>query len=123
MARKSDPFVRVRAMARSLPRAEEGTAYGSPALKIDGQMFACIAINKAAEPGTLVVRVDFAQRDELLAADPDTYYLKEHYVNYPCVLIRLARIHDDALRDLLRMGYEFVRAQKKRRSVRNRRSA
>ena len=107
-------------MARSLPRTEEGTAYGSPALKIDGQMFACIAVNKSAEPGTLVVRVDFAQRDELLAADPDTYYLKEHYVNYPCVLIRLARIHDDALRDLLRMGYEFVRAQKKRRTVRRR---
>src|SRR5262245_3386775 len=104
MARKSDPFERVRAMARSLPGPEESTAYGSPALKIDGQMFACIATNKEAEPGTLAVLIDFWQRDELLAADPDTYYLKEHYVNHPCVLIRLARVHDDALRDLLRMA-------------------
>src|SRR5262245_17987174 len=115
MARKSDPFARVRGMARSLPGSEEGTSWGTPALKIDGQMFACIASHKSAEPGTLAVRVHFAHRDELLAADPDTYYLKEHYVNYPCVLVRLARIHDDALRDLLRMGYEFVRARKKRR--------
>ena len=115
MARKSDPFSRVRALARSLPGTEEGTSWGTTALKIDGQMFACIPTNKAAEPGSLAVRVDFAQRDELLAADPDTYYLKEHYVNYPCVLVRLARIHDDALRDLLRMGYEFVRTKKKRR--------
>jgi hypothetical protein len=120
MATKSDPFARVRGMGRSLPGSEEGTSYGTPALKIDGQMFACIASNKSAEPGTLAVRVDFAQRDELLAADPDTYYLKEHYVNYPCVLVRLARIHDDALRDLLRMAYEFVRARKKRKTTRRR---
>jgi hypothetical protein len=122
MVRKSDPFARVRALARSLPGTEEGTAYGTPALKIGGQMFACIASNKAVEPGTLAVRMDFAQRDELLAADPDTYYLKEHYVNYPCVLVRLARVHDDALRDLLRMGYEFVRAGKKRRKTIRRRA-
>jgi hypothetical protein len=78
-------------------------------------MFACIESHKSAEPNTLVVRVDFAERDELLSADPDTYYLKDHYVNHPCVLVRLARIRDDALRDLLRMGYEFVRTRKKRR--------
>ena len=46
-----------------------------------------------------MVRVDFAQRDELLAAEPDVYYLKEHYVDYACVLVRLKRIHPDALRD------------------------
>jgi hypothetical protein len=115
MARKSDPFSRVRALARSLAGSEEGTSWGSPALKIDGQMFACIPIHKSAEPGSLAVRLDFANRDELMAADPKTYYVKEHYVNYPCVLVRLARIHDDALRDLLRMGYEFVRMRKKRR--------
>jgi hypothetical protein len=40
--------------------------------------------------------------------------VKDHYLNYPCVLVRLARIHDDALRDLLRMGYEFVRRRNKR---------
>ena len=115
MARKSDPFARVRTMGRSLAGSEEGTSWGSPALKVDGQMFACMAIHKSAEPGTLAVRVDFSQRDELLADDPETYYLKEHYVNYPCVLVRLGRIHDDALRDLLRMAYEYVRARKKRR--------
>jgi hypothetical protein len=115
MAGKTTGFARVRTLGRALPGSEEGTAWGSPALKIDGQMYACLATNKAAEPNTLAVRMEFAQRDELLAADPDTYYLKEHYVDYPCVLVRLARIPDDALRDLLRMGYEFVRARKTRR--------
>ena len=114
MTGKLTGFARVRNLGRSLPDSEEGTAWGSPALKIDGQMFACMATNKAAEPNTLVVRIAFAQRDELLAAEPGIYYLKDHYVDYPCVLVRLARIRDDALRDLLRMGYEFMRARKKR---------
>ena len=69
---------------------------------------------RLACPDSLVVRIDFDQRDELLAADPKTYYLKQHYVNYPCVLVRLARIHDDALRDLLRMAHDYVRARTKR---------
>jgi hypothetical protein len=114
MPTKPASFARVIGLGRSLPDTEEGTSWGSPALKTGGQMFACIPIHKSAEPGSLAVRVDFAQRDELLEADPQTYYVKGHYLNYPCVLVRLARIPDDALRDLLRMGYEFVRRRNAR---------
>ena len=101
-------FAAVRKMGLALPGVEEGTAYGSPALKLRGQLLACIPTNKAAEPNSLVVRVDFAQRDELLAAQPDVYYLKPHYEDYACVLVRLKEIHPDALRDLLQMGWRFV---------------
>ena len=114
MPSKPASFARVSGLGRSLPDTEEGTSWGSPALKTGGQMFACIPTHKSAEPGSLAVRVDFDQRDELLAADPQTYYVKGHYLNYPCVLVRLARIPDDALRDLLRMGYEYVRTRTKR---------
>ena len=107
-------FARVSELGRFLTDVEEGTSWGVPALKTGGQMFACIPIHKSAEPDSLAVRIDFEQRDELLAADPKTYYVKEHYVNYPCVLVRLARIHDDALRDLLKMAHEFVRRRAKR---------
>jgi hypothetical protein len=37
-----------------------------------------------------------------------TYYLTYHYEDYPCVLVRLGRVHPDALRDLLKIGWEFV---------------
>ena len=117
MPRKPDGFARVRALGLKLPDIEEGISWGSPALKIGGQMFACIPTHKSAEPGSLAVRVDFAQRDELLAADSATYYLKDHYANYPCVLVRLDQIHDDALQDLLQMAYQFVRARARRRPV------
>jgi len=102
-------FRTVRAIGLRIPGAEESTMYGAPALKIDGHMFACIASNRDAEPNTLAVRMDFAQRDALVAEDPDTYYLKDHYVNYPCVLVRLSRVHEDAMRDLLAGAARFVR--------------
>ena len=86
--------------------------YGSPALKLRGNLLACVAIHKSAEPDTLAVRIDSGERDELIAADPKTYYLTDHYVDYPVVLVRLSRIRTDALSDLLSAAWRFVSAKK-----------
>jgi hypothetical protein len=109
----------VRRLGLALPDVEEGTAYGSPALKVRGRMFACLAINRSAEPNTLVVCIAVDQRDELVAEQPRVYYLTDHYVNHPCVLVRLARIREDALRDVLLMGWQFI-SSTQRRKVRKR---
>ncbi len=114
MRRHKVSFDTVRAIGLALPGVTEGTAYGSPALKAHGRMFACIAIHRSAEPDTLAVRVGFDQRDELIAADPDVYYLADHYVDYPVVLARLGRVHRDALRGLLEMGWRFAAADRNR---------
>jgi hypothetical protein len=45
--------------------------------------------HKSAEPDSLVVRADFEQRAELLNADPNVYYITDHYKGYPAVLVRL----------------------------------
>jgi hypothetical protein len=95
----------------ALPDVEQTTSWGAPTLKVRGKMMACQAIHKEAEPNTLVVCMTIPERDELIAADPDIYYLRPHYENYPCVLVRLSKIQQDALRDLLRMGWEFARAR------------
>jgi hypothetical protein len=107
-------FDKVREIALSLPDVDEGTSYGAPAFKVGGQVFTCMATHKSAEPGTLVVRMDIEQRNDLIAADPDVYYLKDHYVDYPCVLVRLSRIHPDALRDILTGARRFVITKKAR---------
>ena len=91
--------------------------YGSPALKIRGRMIACMASHKSAEPNTLVVMVPFEQRCALIAEQPDTYYLKAHYENYPAVLVRLSRIKRDALEDLLRGAWQFVREKAAHRAA------
>ena len=115
MPRKTIAFDTVREMGLALPDVEEGTVYGSPALKVRGKMFACLAVHRSADPGSLVIRVDFDQREELMAADPNTFYLTDHYVNYPVMLVRLTRVHHDALRDLLLMAWRSVSTSGKRR--------
>src|ERR1700693_6549087 len=92
-------FDTVRSIGLALPAVEEGTAYGSPALKIHGKLMACIAVHSSAEPGSLVVCVNFDDRAELLAADPDVYYVTDHYVGGNAVLVRLSRVSRDVLRD------------------------
>ena len=111
-------FKIVESIGRTLPDVESTTAWGTPALKVRGKMFVCVASNKSAEPNTLVVMMDFADRDALIADDPDTYYLKDHYVGYPCVLVRLSRVHADALRDLIIGAHRFVSAKVRTRAAR-----
>ena len=108
---RASTFKKVETIGRALPDVEVTTTWGKPALKVHGRMFACIASHKSAEPETLVVMMDFADRDALLEDDPKTYYLKEHYVGYPCVLVRLARVHPDALRDLVIGAHRYVSAK------------
>lgn len=108
MPRKTISFDQVRDIGLALPGVEESTAFAQPALKIHGKLLACLPSHRSAEPGSLVVRVDFDDRAELLAADPDVYYLTDHYVGYTAVLVRLSRVNADVLRDLLGMAYRFV---------------
>jgi len=119
---KKIDFDTVRKMALELSDVEESTAYGSPALKIRGKLLTCIPIHKSAEPDSLAVSIDFERRADLLAAAPDVYYLTDHYVNYPVVLVRLSRIHADALRGLLGVAWRVVRAKSSggKRTVRKR---
>jgi hypothetical protein len=117
--RSGNTFKAVESIGRTLPDVEVTTSWGQPTLKVRGKMFVCMAANKSAEPNTLVVMMDFADRDALIEDDPRTYYLKDHYVNYPCVLVRLSRIHPDALRDLVIGAHRFVsaKARRKKRST------
>lgn len=108
MPRSKVDFDTVRRIAHDLFDVEDSTTYGSPALKVRGKLLTCLAVHKSAEPNSIAVRIDFERRAELIAEAPDLYYLTDHYVNYPVVLVRLSRIELSALRDLLRMSWKFV---------------
>src|SRR5689334_8927274 len=118
---RSMSFATVRRLAADLPGVESGTTHGSPALKIDGKLLTCLAIHKSAEPDTLAARIGFDARAQLIAAEPDIYYLTDHYVDYPVVLVRLSQIHPGALRDLLQMSWQFVAGRTKKRARARRR--
>ena len=106
--RKTVAFEAVRALGRTFPDLLESTMYGSPALKLGKRLVACLAIHRSAEPGSLVVRTDFEQRSALISDDPTTFYITDHYVKHPVVLVRLARLQRDQLRDLLAAARQCV---------------
>ena len=110
-----DSFDKVRKAAAKLPLVTEATSWGAPALKVRGKMFCCRPTHRSAEPDSLVVRLTFVDRDWLLQSKPGVYYLKPHYLNYPCVLVRLRKITQKDLRELLEISHELV-ADSKRNS-------
>jgi hypothetical protein len=88
---------------------EEGTSHGTPALKVRGKLFA-----RLKEDGeTLVLKTSYEEREELIANDPETYCITDHYLNYPFVLASLARIREDALRELIHVSYKLAKRGKK----------
>lgn len=100
----------VRRLGLALPDVEEGTSYGTPALKVKGKLF-----TRLWEDGeTLVIKATFEQRDELMAADPETYYITDHYLNYTWVLVRLPKVHPDAMRELLHTAHRLAVPPKRR---------
>ena len=108
MGKRTVDFDAVRDIGLTLPGVEESSAYGSRALKLHGKLMAAMAINRSAEPGSLFLRVDNGDRDELIANAPEVYYVTDHYEPYNGVLVRLSRVTPDALRDLLGMAHKFV---------------
>jgi hypothetical protein len=123
MPRKAITFDTVCNIGLALPEVERTTAWRSPALKVRGKLMAVVPTHKSAEPDSLVVCVPFEQREQLIAAEPDVYYVKPHYENAATVLVRLRRIHIDALRDLIRMSWQFAGSKPRKTTTTRRRKA
>jgi hypothetical protein len=86
MARKEtdDHFTRVRDAAAGLPGVEQGTSYGTPALKVRGKMF----VRMKEDGETLVVETD-------------------NYKGWPAVLMRLKRISTRKLQHRLEQAWRL----------------
>ena len=61
---------------------------------------------------SLVIKVDFEEREILMEADPETFYITDHYLDYPWMLVRLSTVRIDQLRDLLRQSWRLAAPRK-----------
>ncbi len=102
----------VRRVALALPGAQEGTSYGTPALKVKGKLF----VRLHQDLDKIVVKMPFDRREELMAVDPETYFITDHYRDYPWVLVSLSKVHEDALPDLLKTAHRAASPVKKPRA-------
>lgn len=88
----------VRRLALALPGVEERTAYGTPAFYVGGKIF----LRFREKPDALVAWCsDLAEREALLASDPDLFFTIDHYANHASVLVRLERIGADELAEVV----------------------
>lgn len=90
-------FDTVRKIAKALAGAIEGTSYGTPAFHVGKTLF----VRQHQDGDLLVVRIKPEERALRLKASPLTYTLTDHYVNYPWILVRMAKIGRQELQELL----------------------
>jgi hypothetical protein len=92
-------------VALTLPETEESTSYRMPCAKVRGRTFLNMSPH---EDGALVLRCPVEERELLLAARPDLYFVTPHYAASDCVLTRLEAIDGDELAGRVEDAYAFV---------------
>ena len=92
-------------IGREFAGVVESTSYGTPALKVRGKLL--VRLREDGE--TLVLMTTFIDRDLLLRDKPRTFFIEEHYRNYPAILTRLTRVGPNQLRDMIGAAWKRVR--------------
>jgi hypothetical protein len=101
-------FDEVRTMAMALPEVHEGTSYGTPAFYVRKKFF--LRLKEDGE--TIVLRINPFERDYLLQAEPDAFYVTDHYRDYPAVLARLPVVTPDRLRERIADAWRMMAPRK-----------
>jgi hypothetical protein len=99
----------LRKIALSFPEANEKPSYGKPSFFIAKKFFTRLR-DEDASIVWIVGSID--ERDHLLEMDPKTYFITEHYRDYPSVLVRTARIDKTMLRKMLERRFRAIAPKK-----------
>lgn len=98
------PFDEVLKLAGDLPGTVVITSYGTLALKVKAKRFA----RRWEDETTLVLKVPLVVREHLLSTSPDTFFITDHYRDYPWVLVRLALVRRKEMLQLLQESWRQV---------------
>lgn len=85
----------VKRMGLELPEVEVSTWYGTPALKVAGKGFCRLRMDEE----DIVLMVDMLEREALMQSEPDMFFITPHYQDWPAVLVRLATVDPEMLRE------------------------
>jgi hypothetical protein len=96
-------FEDLRQIALSFPGVEEGNSFGEPVFKVKKGLLACRAGHEP--PGILTVKVGEMEAQFLIEAEPDVYYVTDHYRGWGGVLIRMSEISPSALRHIFEKAW------------------
>ena len=98
-------FDDVRKLALTWPEVQDGTSYGTAALKVRKKMLV-----RLREDGDSLVMPDVPpdERAMLCESQPKIFYFTDHYRDYPMVLIRLSRAKRGHVEPLLRRRWRAL---------------
>jgi hypothetical protein len=98
-------FDDIRKLALAWPEVEDGTSYGTPALKVRKKLLV-----RLKEDGDSLVMPDVPpdERDMLVESQPKLFYFTDHYRDYPMVLIRLSKASRASIEPLLRRHWRTL---------------
>jgi len=107
-------FDDVRKIALAWPEIEDGTSYGTPALKVRRKMLV-----RLKEDGDSLVMpgVPREERDMLVEREPKIFYFTDHYREYPMVLVRLSKASRGIVEPLLRRHWRTLASKAALRST------
>jgi hypothetical protein len=91
----------VRREVDAFPGVVEGTSYGTLAFRVSKKLF----VRFHQDGSTLVVRCDPDHRDALLKAKPNAFYVTDHYVEHPWVLVRMFVVEPADLSEVLEQAW------------------
>jgi hypothetical protein len=87
----------VRRLALSLPETSEKPCYGTPGFYVRKHLFA-----RLRNDGSVVVKAEPGERELLMAAEPDVFFITDHYRPYEMyVLVRLEAVEEGELLEVL----------------------
>jgi hypothetical protein len=96
-------------IALSFPEAHEKSAYGNPAFFIAKKFFT----RHRSEDDSIVLIVDsIDERDMMMEADPRTFFITDHYKDYPSVLVRMERIDVKTVEGMLARRWRKIAPKK-----------
>lgn len=78
-------FTRVQQLAEQLPGAEVSTSYGTPAIKVRKKLLLRL---HQKEDAFVMLLDSVAVQQSLIATDPMSFYITDHYEGYAAVLVR-----------------------------------
>lgn len=92
-------------IALAMPGAEASTSYGTPSVKVRGKL---LSRWRTEAEGALAIRCDFLDRQILLLAQPDVFFLTDHYRDYPMILMRIDKASRAAVTDAVERAWRLV---------------
>jgi hypothetical protein len=102
-------FDDIRKLALAWPEVEDGSSYGTAALKVRKKMLVRL---KEDDDSLVMPSVPHDERAMLVETQPKVFYFTDHYRDYPMVLIRLSKTKRATVEPFLRRRWRELASKK-----------